>query len=140
MGFNFFKKKKEPKDIGEVLAKLREMEASFNNLSGQLEDLKKRSRFNIQKFGIIRYNPFKETGGNQSFSLCLLDGNDEGVVITSLYTKEGNRVYGKPIEKGESRYSLSGEEKKAIEIAKENGKRKPKLDNPAAGGGRSGTH
>jgi len=57
-------------------------------------------------------------GGDQSFSLALLDKRNSGVVITSLYAREGNRVYGKPIKEGTSEYPLSEEEKKAIEEAK----------------------
>ncbi len=67
---------------------------------------------------MVRFNPFKEIGGDQSFSIALLDSNNDGIVITSLYGREGNRVFGKPIKNGKSRYLLSGEEKKAIEQAR----------------------
>jgi len=68
--------------------------------------------------GIIRFNPFSEVGGDQSFSLALLNESNDGVVITSLYTRQENRVYGKPIKNGQSEYTLSEEEKQAIEKAK----------------------
>ena len=117
--FNFFKKqKKEPKDLKEILKQFKILEDSFDKLSLEFENLKKEHRFSIQKKGIIRFNPFSEVGGDQSFSLALLDGNDDGLVITSFYTREGNRVYGKPIKNGKSQYALSQEEIKAIEIAK----------------------
>ncbi len=117
--FKFFKKtKKEPENFKEVLARFKEFEKNFENLSEELENLKKESQFSIQKIGIVRFNPFKEIGGDQSFSITLLDRNDNGVVITSLYTREGNRVYGKPIKNGNSEYLLSEEEKKAIDKAK----------------------
>ena len=101
---------------------------NFEKLSEELENLKKESKFSVQKIGIVRFNPFSEVGGDQSFSIALLDGNDNGVVITSLYTREGNRVYGKPIKNGRSEYSLSNEEKEVIEKAKSknNGERKNK--------------
>jgi len=115
---NFFKKKKEPENLKEILAQFKELKENFEKISKELGNLKKENKFNIQKLGIVRFNPFKEIGGNQSFSIALLDGNDDGIVITSLYTKEGNRVYGKPIKNGKSEYLLSEDEKEAIEYAK----------------------
>lgn len=116
--FNFFKKsKKEPKNFNEVLNYLENLEGNLGKLSEELENLKKESKFSVQKVGIVRFNPFKEVGGDQSFSAALLDGNDSGIVITSLYSRDGNRVYGKPIENEKSEYSLSEEEKEAIEKA-----------------------
>lgn len=116
---NFFKKtKNEPQDLKEVLARFRGLEKSFDKISQELENLKKEGKFAVQKVGIVRFNPFSGVGGDQSFSIALLDGNDNGMVITSLYTREGNRIYGKPIKNGGSEYLLSGEEKQAIEKAK----------------------
>ena len=142
--FNLFKqKKKEPENLKEVSEQLKGLEKNFEKLAEELENLKKESKFNIQKIGIVRFNPFKEVGGNQSFSVALLDGDDSGVVITSLYTREGNRVYGKPIKAGVSDYLLSAEEKEAIEKAKQNqddGRKNKKLNNSAAGSGGSGPH
>jgi len=66
-------------------------------------------------------------GGDQSFSLALLDEENNGVVITSLYSKGGNRIYAKPIIQEKSEYYLSKEEIEAIQKAQKNGKqiRKP---------------
>lgn len=134
--FKFFKKKKkEPENLEEVLDYFKNLEKDFEKLSKELENLKKESQFFVQKVGIVRFNPFSEVGGNQSFSIALLDRNDNGIVITSLYTREGNRVYGKPIKAGLSEYSLSEEEKKAIEKAKYGNKNKGKLNNQTASGG-----
>lgn len=133
--FNFFKKKKEePENLDEVLNYFRALENNFKNLLKELENLKKESKFSLQKIGILRYNPFSDVGSNQSFSIALLDGNDNGIVITSFYTREGNRIYGKPIKGGNSEYSLSNEEKEAIKIAQgKNGeKNKGKFNNSAA--------
>ena len=116
--FGFFeKKKKEPKDFREFSARLGDLQAEVENLSRELRELRRKNRFSIQKVGIVRFNPFSEVGGNQSFSAALLDGEGSGIVITSLYSREGSRVYGKPVEKGKSEYSLSREEKKAIKLA-----------------------
>ncbi len=71
----------------------------------------------IQKIGLVRYNPFGDIGGDQSFAITFLDAYDNGLIISSLHSKEGTRVYAKPIEKGKSSYQLSDEEKKAVEEA-----------------------
>lgn len=115
--FKIFKKKKEPKNLKEVLSQFKELKESVNKLSEELEKLKKKNKFSIQKVGIVRFNPFKEVGGNQSFTIAFLDDYDNGVVITSLYTQEGNRVYAKPLKKGNSEYQLSKEEIEAIRQA-----------------------
>lgn len=136
--FNFFKKnKKKPEDLKEILSQFENLEKNFDKLSGKFERFKKESKWSLQKVGIVRFNPFSETGGNQSFSIALLDGNNSGVVITNLFSQEGSRVYGKPIKNGQSEYLLSEEEKLAIEKAKtKNGnKNKGKLNNSTTGGG-----
>ncbi|NTV41155.1 MAG: DUF4446 family protein, partial [Candidatus Moranbacteria bacterium] len=72
----------------------------------------------IHKVGIVRFNPFKDIGGDQSFALALLDGKDCGIVISSLHTREGTRIYSKPVIKGISeKYTLTEEEKNAIKEA-----------------------
>jgi hypothetical protein len=117
--FNLFeKKKKEPKNFVEVLSQFKDLKEDLERISAELENLRKENKFNVQKVGIVRFNPFREVGGDQSFSIALLDGTDSGIVITSLYTRAENRVYGKPIENSQSEYLLSEEEKKAIQIAK----------------------
>ena len=139
--FNFFKKqKKEPENLQEILAQFKELKENFERISAELENLKKENKFNLQKVGIVRFNPFMEVGGNQSFSIALLDGNDNGIVITSLYTRERNRVYGKPIKNGQSEYLLSEEEKKAIGKAKYDRENQPKFNNKATSGGSFRAH
>lgn len=113
--FNFFKKKtKEPENIEEILGQFQDLKKELKKVSKELTDLKKEHKFSVQKMGIIRFNPFVEIGGSQSFSVALLDAHNNGLIITSLYTREGNRVYGKPIKNGQSEYQLSDEEKEAI--------------------------
>ncbi len=71
----------------------------------------------IQKIGIVRYNAFKDTGSDLSFTLALLDKYNNGVVLNGIYARDSSNIYAKPIEKGESRYVLSNEEKEALEKA-----------------------
>ncbi len=72
----------------------------------------------VQGVGVIRYNPFPEMGGNMSFSLALLDGRANGVVISVLNDRNGSRVYGKAVESGASTHPLSDEEQKALALAR----------------------
>lgn len=72
----------------------------------------------LHKTGFIRFNPFRDIGGDQSFSLALLDGKNNGAVLSSLYSRDGVRIYAKSIQKGESsKYPLTEEEKQAIKMA-----------------------
>lgn len=87
---------------------------SISTVEKRVKNIEKDSVFNVQKVGLIRFNPFSEIGGDHSFSLSLLDGKDDGLVITGLHTRERTRLYVKPVKKGKSNYELSKEEKKAI--------------------------
>lgn len=91
---------------------------NLKELGKILEKLVEQSRFNLQKAGLVRFNPFAETGGNMSFALALLDGSDNGIVISSLHGREGTRIYGKTIVNGKSEHHLTEEEKEAIRKAK----------------------
>jgi len=114
----FFKKtKREPENIKDVLDVLKELKISTDKIASDLEGLKKDSKKALQRVGIARFNPFKEIGGDQSFSVAVLDNSNNGFVITSLYGREANRVYAKPINDGTSYYSLSKEEKEALDKA-----------------------
>lgn len=84
-------------------------------ISNQINNLAFRG---IHKTAMIRFNPFKEVGGDQSFAIALLNGKNSGIVISSLYTREGTRVYSKNIVNGKAeKYPLTEEELKAIELA-----------------------
>lgn len=83
-------------------------------LSQQMESALGRS---LQRVGVVRFNPFPDTGGDQSFAIALLDGHGDGIVISSLYGRTESRVYAKPVEGGESAYALSAEEREAIRRA-----------------------
>lgn len=67
-----------------------------------------------QKISIVRFNPFGDTGGDQSFSLAVLDAHDSGYVLTSIHGRQGTRVYVKPIDFGDSKHQLSDEEQQAL--------------------------
>jgi hypothetical protein len=70
-----------------------------------------------QKLSIVRFNPFGDTGGDQSFVLAVLDAHNSGYVLTSIHGREGTRVYVKPVDYGKSKYVLSTEELQALNQA-----------------------
>jgi hypothetical protein len=75
----------------------------------------------------VRYNPFEDTGGNQSFALAIVDAGGDGFVVSSLHARQGTRVYAKGVVKGSAETSLSDEEAAALQQA---------LAKPAAGSSR----
>jgi hypothetical protein len=83
--------------------------------------IEKDGLLHIQKVGLIRFNPFKDTGGDQSFILSLVDGRDTGVVISGLYSRSGTRWYAKKVVSGKGvDYELSEEEKRSLKEASSN--------------------
>jgi len=81
--------------------------------------IEQEGRFHIQKIGLHRFNPFKDTGGDQSFIVTLVDGNDTGVIISGLYSRSGTRWYAKQIAYGKAvDHQLSEEEKLTLKEAK----------------------
>ena len=122
--FNFFRKLTKGTKENELLKVLNrilkvqeENSDSIVTIEKEVKRIDWESRYHVQKVGIVRFNPFKEIGGDHSFSLVLLDGEDSGVVITCLHTRERTRVYMKGIKKGKSELDLSLEEKRALEKA-----------------------
>lgn len=74
----------------------------------------------LHKVGFKRFNPFENTGGDQSFAVAILDDNNNGFVISSMHAREGTRVYAKPVKKGEySGYKFSAEEEEVVKQAVE---------------------
>lgn len=94
-----------------------ELEKDLKEAFLKIGELKNISEKAIQKIGVVRFNPFNEMGGNQSFAIALLDDKNNGFVILSLFSKESNRVYAKQVRQGKSDYLLSEEEQEAIKRA-----------------------
>ena len=93
---------------------LAERVEALNKLHHELESLTQRT---IQKVAVIRYNPFSDTGGDQSFAIAMLDSLGNGVVVSSLHSRTDTRVFAKPVQSGRSRFQLSDEEQDAIKKA-----------------------
>jgi Flp pilus assembly protein TadB len=96
--------------LDKVFAVARELD----ELAGRMTALEGAQRKAFQRVGLVRYNPFEETGGNQSFALALLDATGDGWVLSSLHARSGTRVYAKTIKAGRADVGLSAEETAAI--------------------------
>ena len=79
--------------------------------------LEHRTLTSLQHIGLVRFNPFEDTGSDQSFAIALLDGERDGIVISSLHGRANTRVFAKPVHGGSSPHALSTEEEQAIRIA-----------------------
>ncbi len=104
-----------------ILKKWKELEILKEQnriLSGNMDMIFKSLSHTYQKIGIVKYDSLKEMKGKLSFSLCLLDDESSGFILTSMHTREGCYTYVKEIIKGEAFVVLSSEEKKALEEAK----------------------
>lgn len=113
-----FPKKGKAKDLStELTQRLAQAEKTIKELTQRTEILEKIGQIAVQKIGFKRFNPFADTGGDNSFALALLDHKSNGVIISSLYTREGVRIYAKKIETGLSKQPLSKEEKEVMEEA-----------------------
>lgn len=71
----------------------------------------------LQKVAIVRYKAFEDVGSDLSFSIAILDGNNDGMILTGIYGRNDSTTYAKPIDKGLSRYDLSEEEKQVLNEA-----------------------
>jgi len=108
-----------------VLGSVHNLQGRANELEHKVDSLSVDGELHVQKIGIVRFNPFADTGGAQSFSIALLDLQGNGIVMTSLYARAGNRWYVKEVVKGKGRdMALSKEEESVIEKAKHIGDKK----------------
>lgn len=116
--FRLFQKTEETFSTPEaLLKKLKVIEDRLLKTRKELEETKEKLAFSLSKVALVRFNPFKEIGGNQSFSVALLNHHDDGVIITSHFGRETNRVYAKQVNKGKAEHQLSKEEEEALEQA-----------------------
>jgi hypothetical protein len=108
------------KDVLEVLlASQKGLQSQTKDLYKIIDEVKRDGRLHIQRVGLVRFNPFSDTGGSQSFTLSLLDGHDNGLVMTSLYARTGHRWYIKEVISGKGKeLVLSKEEQTAVQKAK----------------------
>lgn len=105
-----------PSDLQqEIMHRLAKAEIKLEEVKPRVETLEAVSKISVQKTGFLRFNPFPGTGGDNSFVVTLLDKENTGFLLSSLYTREGVRIYAKQIENGKSKHPLSEEEQKVLE-------------------------
>ena len=101
----------------EYMKKVNLVEEKNNEIISYCKVLDDNMKKCTQKIGIVRYNAFKDTGSDLSFSLAILDDYNNGVVLNGIYARDSSNIYAKPVENGNSKYVLSDEEKEAINRA-----------------------
>lgn len=111
---------KTGKDLEEILGDIQKSVEYLNQEKDRHEKalmlLQKKVTTSIRGVGMIRFNPFKDSGSNQSFSTALVDENGNGIVLSSLYSRDRVSVFGKPLVGGKSEFDLTHEEKESIDI------------------------
>ena len=104
-------------DLETYMYRVEKVEKQNNEILNYVKTLDEDLTRCIQKVGMVRYNAFKDTGSDLSFTLALLDEHNDGVVLNGIYSREMSNIYAKPVENGKSSYTLSEEEKSAIDKA-----------------------
>lgn len=105
------------KDIIGLYEDNRFIKANEEKHKKDIRTLYKKFESSFQKMGIVKYDAFRQMGGQLSFSLALLDENDNGFIINSVHSTEGCYSYTKEIRNGQSSISLGEEEKQALDMA-----------------------
>lgn len=116
----FIKSNAEGEGLEELLLRLRKVErdaATFDIIQSAMRELELRQNRSYQSVGLVRFNPFTDMGGDQSFALAILDSYGDGFVMSSLHGRTATRVYAKTVRRGQPTQTVSTEEMAAIEQA-----------------------
>jgi hypothetical protein len=105
--------------LGEQWDEIQPMVREVEELSSRSRQMERQLTKTTQRIGLVRFDAFEGTGGQQSFALAMLDAEGDGIVVSSLHGRGQSRVYAKPIKHRKSTYSLSTEERQAIAQADE---------------------
>jgi hypothetical protein len=103
--------------LGSHLDRVRQVVRDVESVSARTTSVERDLIGAFSRVGLVRFNPFEDTGGNQSFALALLDGNGDGFVVSSLHARTGTRLYAKSVSAGASDSALSDEESEALRQA-----------------------
>lgn len=104
-------------DLETYMYRVEKVEKQNMEITNYMRNIEKDLTKCIQKIGIVRYSAFKDTGSNLSFTLALLDEHNDGVVLNGIYSREMSNIYAKPVKAGKSTYTMSEEEKQAVQKA-----------------------
>jgi Protein of unknown function (DUF4446) len=113
--------------LGSHLERVRQVVRDVDQVAARTAALERDIRQSLARIGLVRYNPFEDTGGNQSFALAIVDSSGDGFVVSSLHARAATRVYAKAVTGGKAGEALSPEETEALRQA---------LAKPASGAGR----
>ena len=97
--------------------RIQELEQSDDEKRKQIREIRKNLETVYQKTGVVKYDAFRELSGNLSYAVALLDKQNCGILINSMYSREGSYSYIKEIKDGKSSINLSEEEQKALDLA-----------------------
>lgn len=113
---------KKAKDLEDTIIALEneivKLKNSKDSIEKEIAIINAKLKKSIRGLETIRFNPFPDQGSNQSFAIGMLNEENDGLVISSLYSRERMSVFAKPIKNGKSEYELSAEEKEALQKAK----------------------
>ncbi|HPI82486.1 MAG TPA: DUF4446 family protein [Candidatus Paceibacterota bacterium] len=112
--FSGFKAKNMENLIAELTKKTKELEEERKKTELQITSIDKKLAQSIRNIETVRFNPFPEVGGNQSFAMSLLNDEGNGVVVSSLYARDRTSLFAKPIKAGQSEFELTKEEKSVL--------------------------
>jgi len=122
--YNTFMKGLSDRNLEEVIdayiEEVRGLSAKNKDIEVHLNNIERNLLYTIQKIGIVRFNAFDNVGSDLSFSIALLDYNDNGIVLSGIYARDSSSTYAKPVASGKSKYQLSAEEIQAIDLARKN--------------------
>ena len=103
--------------IEENFKQMNEIQKDYEETKGDIEETLQELKSTFHKMGIVKYDAFKEMGGNLSFTLCLLDDMNTGFILNTMHGRDSSYTYIKEIIKGEAYATLGEEEKEALEKA-----------------------
>ncbi|HEY4502960.1 MAG TPA: DUF4446 family protein [Candidatus Paceibacterota bacterium] len=113
---------KKAKDLEDTIVMLQDeitkLKTARVNAEKEISIINTKLKKSVRGVETIRFNPFPDQGSNQSFAIGMLNEDGDGVVISSLYSRERMSVFAKPVKDGKSEYDLSEEEKEALVKAK----------------------
>jgi hypothetical protein len=106
-------------DILRDRKKMIQLENQNESLQKKNSELDKKLKESIRNIEVIRFNPFASQGSNQSFAISLLNEQGDGIILSSLFSRERTSIFAKPVEKYASSYELTKEEREVLDKTKQ---------------------
>lgn len=103
--------------LGDQTKRIEALGKGVESLDALQRELQVAARLALQRVGVVRFNPFQDSGGDQSFAIALLDRDGTGIIVSSLHGRTETRIFAKQIDNGRSTHTLSDEEQQAIRAA-----------------------